>query len=74
MPEDWNYITRGLAKICREGTESSESALKKLAWAEYMVRNRLRDSKGKIMNMEHVIYETPLAPGHGPSIQKPGYG
>ena len=30
LPEDWNYITRGLAKICKEGTDSIGSALKEL--------------------------------------------
>ena len=23
LPEDWNYTTRGLAKICKEGTDSN---------------------------------------------------
>lgn len=41
LPEDWNYITRGLAKICKEGTCSIGSALKKLERARYMARNRL---------------------------------
>ncbi len=27
LPEDWNYTTRGLAKICKEGTDSIGSAL-----------------------------------------------
>ena len=48
LPEDWNYTTRGLAKICKEGTDSIGSALKELERAGYIVRNRLRDSKGKI--------------------------
>ena len=30
LPEDWNYTTRGLAKICKEGTDSIGSALKEL--------------------------------------------
>lgn len=45
LPEDWNYTTRGLAKICKEGTDSIGSALKELERAGYIVRNRLRDSK-----------------------------
>jgi len=49
LPEDWNYTTRGLAKICKEGTDSIGSALKELERAGYIVRNRLRDSKGKIV-------------------------
>ena len=45
LPENWNYTTRGLAKICKEGTDSMGSALKELERAGYIVRNRLRDSK-----------------------------
>ena len=56
LPEDWNYTTRGLAKICKEGTDSIGSALKELERAGYIVRNRLRDSKGKIVDVEYVIY------------------
>ena len=65
LPEDWNYTTRGLAKICKEGTDSIGSALKELERAGYIVRNRLRDSKGKIVDVEYVIYETPHPPDMG---------
>ena len=30
LPENWNYTTRCLAKICKEGTDSIGSALKEL--------------------------------------------
>ena len=60
LPED-----RGLAKICKEVTDSIESALKELERAGYIVRNRLRDSKGKIVDVEYVIYETPHPPDTG---------
>ena len=53
LPEDWNYTTRGLAKICKEGTDSIGSALKELERAGYIVRNRIRDSKGKIVDVEY---------------------
>ena len=65
LPEDWNYTTRGLAKICKEGTDSIGSALKELERAGYIVRNRLRDNKGKIVDVEYVIYETPHPPDTG---------
>lgn len=65
LPENWNYTTRGLAKICKEGTDSIGSALKELERAGYIVRNRLRDSKGKIVDVEYVIYETPCSPDTG---------
>lgn len=66
LPEDWNYTNRGLAKICKGGTDSIGSALKELEQAGYIVRNRLRDSKGKIVDVKYVIYEMP--PGHGPAV------
>ena len=73
LPEDWNYTTRGLAKICKEGTDSIGSALKELERAGYIVRNRLRDSKGKIVDVEYVIYETPHPPEpDGPCEDEPG--
>ena len=62
LPEEWNYTTRGLSSICKEGTDSIGTALKELERAGYIVRNRLRDSKGKIMDVEYVIYETPHEP------------
>ena len=65
LPEDWNYTTKSLAKICKEGTDSIGSALKELERAGYIVRNRLRDSKGKIVDVEYVIYETPHPPDTG---------
>lgn len=65
LPDDWNYTTRGLASICKEGTDSIGSALKELERAGYIVRNRLRDSKGKIVDVEYVIYETPHPPDTG---------
>lgn len=65
LPDDWNYTTRGLASICKEGTDSIGSALKELERAGYIVRNRLRDSTGKIVDVEYVIYETPHPPDTG---------
>ena len=62
FPDDWNYSTRGLAAICKEGVESIGTTLKELENAGYIVRNRLRDSKGRITDTEYVIYECPQIP------------
>ena len=62
LPEEWNYTTRGLAAICKEGTDCIGSALKELERTGYIVRNRLRDNKGKIVDVEYVIYETSRKP------------
>ena len=33
LPEDWNYTTRGLAKICKEGVDAIGAALRELEGA-----------------------------------------
>ena len=37
LPEDWNYTTRGLAKICKEGVDAIGGALRELEVAGYIV-------------------------------------
>lgn len=51
LPENWNYTTRSIAKICKAGPDNIEPALKKLEQARYIVHNQLRDSKSKIVNV-----------------------
>ena len=41
LPEDWNYTTRGLAKICKEGVDAIGAALRELEAAGYIVRHKL---------------------------------
>ena len=36
LPDEWNYTTRGLAAICREGVDSIGAALKELETHGYM--------------------------------------
>ena len=59
LPEDWNYTTRGLAKICKEGVDAIGAALRELEAVGYIVRHKLRDSQGRISDTEYVIYEQP---------------
>ena len=85
LPDEWNYTTRGLAAICREGVDSIGAALKELETHGYIRRTQLRDEKGKITDTEYVIYEMPQCvavvkpryafTGYGKAIYgKPGYG
>ena len=59
LPEDWNYTTRGLAKICKEGVDAIGGALRELEAAGYIVRHQLRNRQGRISDTEYVIYEQP---------------
>ena len=45
LPDDWNYTTRGLAKICKEGVDAIAVRCGELETAGYIVRNQLRDNK-----------------------------
>ena len=74
LPEDWDYTTRGLATICKDGVDSIGTALKELEKRGYLIRNQLRDEKGRIRDMEYVIYETPHLPSPDttrPDTEKP---
>ncbi len=62
LSDDWNYTTRGLAAICREGVDAISAGLKELEKAGYLERRRVRDDLGHIIDTEYVIYETPKAP------------
>ncbi len=66
LPEDWNYTTRGLAKICKEGVDAIGAALRELEGAGYIVRHQRRDKSGRITDTEYVIYEQPQ-----PDLSKP---
>ena len=73
LPDEWNYTTRGLAAICREGVDSIGAALKELENHGYIRRTQLRDEKGKITDTEYVIYEMPQCePPSSPDTPLPG--
>lgn len=59
LTNEWEYSTRGLAAICKEGVDAIGAALKELETCGYLVRHQLRDDKGRISDTEYVIYETP---------------
>ena len=74
LPENWDYTTRGLASICKDGVDSIGTALKELEKQGYLIRNQLRDEKRRIRDMEYVIYERPHLPFPDtpqPDMEKP---
>ena len=45
LPEDWNYTTRGLAKICKEGVDAIGAALQGIGSSRlYCAAGKLRDA------------------------------
>ena len=67
LPDEWNYTTRGLAAICKEGVDAIGGALRELEKAGYIVRRQLRGPGGRISDTEYTIYEKPC-----PAAEEPG--
>lgn len=59
LTDEWDYTTRGLAAICKEGVDAIGGALRELESAGYIVRHQMRDRQGRISDTEYVIYEQP---------------
>ena len=65
LPDNWDYTTKGLAHICKDGVDSISSAIKGLEKQGYLTRRRLRDYHGRLGDIEYVIHEKPVLPdGH----------
>lgn len=62
LPEDWDYTTKGLAYICKDGVDSICAAVKELENAGYVQRKRNRNSQGRLTNVEYTILEKPIPP------------
>ena len=53
LPEDWDYTTKGLAQICKEGVDSISTALKELEKHGYLTRHRIRYKNGQLGDVEY---------------------
>ena len=60
LPEDWDYTTKGLACICKDGVDSICSTVKELEKAGYVRRRRLRNELGHLAEIEYTILEKPV--------------
>lgn len=69
LPDNWDYTTRGLAKICKDGVDGITAQLRELEQYGYLIRNRIRDTSGRIVDMEYIIYERPHPAS--PDTEKP---
>ena len=59
LPEDWDYTTKGLSCICRDGVDSINTTIKELESNGYVLRRRLRNEKGQLTTTEYTIFEKP---------------
>lgn len=70
LPEDWDYTTKGLAHICKDGIDAISTALKELEQQGYLTRERIRLPNGRLGDIEYTIHEQPATPDIPPNLPK----
>ena len=69
LPEEWDYTTKGLARICKDGVDSICAGVRELEEHGYVVRERIRNPNGQLGAIEYTILEQPRA--FKPKQEKP---
>ena len=69
LPDGWDYTTRGLARICKDGVDSICAGVRELEEHGYIVRERVRNPNGQLGAIEYTILEQPREPE--PKREKP---
>ena len=59
LPENWDYTTKGLSFICKDGIDSINGGIRELEANGYVIRKRLRNEKGQLTITEYTIFEQP---------------
>lgn len=62
LPEDWDYTTKGLAYICKDGIDAISTTLRELEEQGYLTRERIRMANGRLGTVEYTIHEQPQKP------------
>ena len=70
LPEEWDYTTKGLARICKDGVDSICAGVRELEEQGYVIRERVRNANGQLGAIEYTILEQPRQPE--PEREKPG--
>lgn len=62
LPEEWDYTTKGLSRICKDGVDSICAGVRELEDHGYVVRERIRNPNGQLGAIEYTILEQPQEP------------
>lgn len=82
LPDNWDYTTKGLARICKDGVDSICAAVRELEEHGYVIRERVRGANGQLGSIEYTILEQPAEPSPErenpvqvkPILEKPALG
>lgn len=69
LPEEWDYTTKGLSRICKDGVDSICAGVRELEEHGYVVRERIRNPNGQLGAIEYTILEQPRT--SEPTREKP---
>ena len=69
LPEEWDYTTKWLARICKDGVDSICAGVRELEEHGYVIRQRVRNPNGQLGAIEYTILEQPRPPE--PKPEKP---
>ena len=69
LPDGWDYTTKGLAQICKDGVDSICAGVQELEKHGYVIRERVRLPNGQLGAIEYTIMEQPRPPE--PKPEKP---
>lgn len=72
LPDNWDYTTKGLAHICKDGVDSICATVKELEQHGYVIRHRVRNDKGQLTVTEYTILEQPKR--ENPVLENPTLG
>ena len=65
LPEEWDYTTKGLARICKDGVDSICAGVRELEEHGYVIRQRVHNPNGQLSAIEYTILEKPRQPEPG---------
>ncbi len=64
LPDNWDYTTKGLVQICKDGADSVRAGVQELEQHGYLIRKRERHPDGTLGTMIYTVMEEPI-------LQKP---
>ena len=59
LPAEWDFTLAGLSCISKEGVDAIRAAVNELEKSGYVIRSKVRNPLGQIIDMEYTIYELP---------------
>lgn len=60
LPEDWEFSEAGLSSLFKDSRTAIRSAVRELEDRGYLIRERVRDERGRLKGTQYHIFESPM--------------